>query len=130
MSSDFIEFLEREKQRLFEEQRARFGAPILRLEEGKVYALSLDINKEWRKVTTRFGERIVIPVTYENSEYVLMVNPSGSLYRSIVEQLYSKLKNVDLADVTGVNLVIKRQSGKYSVIVDVELSTGKHKSKK
>ena len=130
MSSDFIEFLEREKQRLFEEQRARFGAPILRLEEGKVYALSLDINKEWRKVTTRFGERIAIPVVYENNEYVLMVNPSGSLYRSIVEQLHSKLKNVDLADVMGVNLVVKRQSGKYSVIVDVELSTGKHKSKK
>jgi len=130
MSSGFIEFLEREKQRLFEEQKARFGAPLLRIEEGKVYTLTLDISKEWRNVITKFGERVTIPVVYENNLYVLMLNPSGSLYRSIVDQLYGKLKNVDLADVLSVTLIVKRQSGRYSVIVDLELAGKKAKNKK
>jgi len=90
--SNIFEFVEKEYERITQEQKQRFGAPILRIEDNKVYDLTIDPNVEWKRINTRYGERVVIPVVYENSEYVLMLNPAGSVYKTIIEQLAKKLR--------------------------------------
>jgi hypothetical protein len=127
---DLLDFIEREYQRLQETQKQKFGAPILRIEEGKVYDLLLDTSEQWRMVTTRFGERVVIPVIFENQKYVLMLNPAGSAYRQIVEQLAKKLKETGSEKIKEVRLYLKRASGRYTVVVDVVVEPSKSKRQK
>jgi hypothetical protein len=127
---DILEFIEREHQRLQEFQKQKFGAPILRIEEGKVYDLVLDISEQWKMITTRFGERVVIPVIFENQKYVLMLNPVGSVYRQIIEQLAKKVKETGSDKVKEVRLFLKRASGRYTVVVDVVVESSKVKKQK
>ena len=127
---DILEFIEREHQRLQEFQKQKFGAPILRIEEGKVYDLVLDISEQWKMITTRFGERVVIPVIFENQKYVLMLNPVGSVYRQIIEQLAKKVKETGSDKVKEVRLFLKRASGRYTVVVDVVVEPSKVKKQK
>jgi hypothetical protein len=127
---DILEFIEREHQRLQEFQKQKFGAPILRIEEGKVYDLVLDISEQWKMTTTRFGERVVIPVIFENQKYVLMLNPVGSVYRQIIEQLAKKVKEAGTEKIQEVRLFLKRASGRYTVVVDVVVESGKSKKQK
>jgi len=127
---DILEFIEREHQRLQEFQKQKFGAPILRIEEGKVYDLVLDISEQWKMITTRFGERVVIPVIFENQKYVLMLNPVGSVYRQIIEQLAKKVKETGSDKVKEVRLFLKRASGRYTVVVDVVVESSKSKKQK
>jgi hypothetical protein len=127
---DILEFIEREHQKLQEFQKQKFGAPILRIEEGKVYDLVLDISEQWKMITTRFGERVVIPVVFENQKYVLMLNPVGSVYRQIIEQLAKKVKETGSENIKEVRLFLKRASGRYTVVVDVVVESGKSKKQK
>lgn len=127
---NILEFVEKEYERITHEQRQRFGAPILRIEDGKVYDLVIDINAEWKRINTRYGERVVIPVMYENSEYVLMLNPAGSVYRAIIEQLAKKLRETGGGKIKAIHLMLKRQDGRYTVFVDVEVETEQPKRKK
>jgi hypothetical protein len=127
---DILEFIEREHQRLQEFQKQKFGAPILRIEEGKVYDLVLDISEQWKMTTTRFGERVVIPVIFENQKYVLMLNPVGSVYRQIIEQLAKKMREAGTEKIQEVRLFLKRASGRYTVVVDVVVESGKSKKQK
>ena len=115
------DFIYQEHERLREYARQRFGAPILRIEEGKVYDLILDTAKEWRRVNTRFGERVAIPVVYENQEYVVMANPNGLLYRSLVEQLARKLRETPRERIKAIHVIVKRVSNRYTVVVETEL---------
>lgn len=118
---DFAEFISKEYERVKEYQRERFGAPILRVEEGKVYELILDTSKEWRRVNTRFGERIAIPVIYENQEYVVMANPNGFLYRQLVEQLTKKVKESGSERIKSIHIMLKRVANRYTVVVETEV---------
>lgn len=127
---DILEFIEREHQRIQEFQKQKFGAPILRIEEGKVYDLVLDISEQWKMTTTRFGERVVIPVVFENNKYVLMLNPVGSVYRQIIEQLAKKVKETGTEKIQEVRLFLKRASGRYTVVVDVVVEPSKSKKQK
>ena len=115
------DFIAKEHERLKEYARQRFGAPILRVEEGKVYDLLLDSTREWRRVNTRFGERVAIPVFYEGQEYVVMANPNGVLYRSLVEQLARKLKETPREKIKAVHVIVKRLGNRYTVVVETEL---------
>jgi hypothetical protein len=115
------DFIVKEQERLKEYARQKFGAPILRVEEGKVYDLTLDSSKEWRRVNTRFGERVAIPVIYEGQEYVVMANPNGLLYRSLVEQLARKLKETPRERIKAVHVIVKRVANRYTVVVETEL---------
>jgi hypothetical protein len=116
------DFIVKEQERLREYARQRFGAPILRVEEGKVYDLILDSTKEWRRVSTRFGESVAIPVVYEGQEYVVMANPNGLLYRSLVEQLARKLKETPRERVKAIHVILKRAANRYTVVVETELA--------
>jgi hypothetical protein len=127
---DILEFIEREHQRLQEFQKQKFGAPILRIEEGKVYDLILDISEQWKMTTTRFGERVIVPVIFENQKYVLMLNPVGSVYRQIIEQLAKKVKETGTERIQEVRLFLKRASGRYTVVVDVVVESSKSKKQK
>jgi hypothetical protein len=115
------DFIVKEQERLREYAKQKFGAPILRVEEGKVYDLILDSAKEWRRVNTRFGERVAIPVVYEGQEYVVMANPNGLLYRSLVEQLAKKLKETPREKIKNVHVIVKRVANRYTVVVETEL---------
>jgi len=115
------DFIVKEQERLREYAKQKFGAPILRVEEGKVYDLILDSAKEWRRVNTRFGERVAIPVVYEGQEYVVMANPNGLLYRSLVEQLAKKLKETPKEKIKAVHVIVKRVANRYTVVVETEL---------
>lgn len=117
---NIIDFIMEEHERLREQQKQKFGALILRIEENKVYDLVLDLNKSWSRVNTRFGERIAIPVIYEDQEYVWMVNPNGSAYRQLVEGLARKLRESGSNKVKEARLLVKKVGNKYSVSVDVE----------
>jgi len=125
-----IDFILEEHERLREQQKQRFGALILRIEENKVYDLVLDINKSWNRVNTRFGERIAIPVIYEDQEYVWMVNPNGSAYRQLVEGLARKLRESGGNKVKEARLLVKKVGNKYSVSVDVEFEKTENGSRK
>jgi len=127
---DILEFIEREHQRIQEFQKQKFGAPILRIEEGKVYDLVLDINDQWKIIATRFGERVIVPVIFENQKYVLMLNPVGSVYRQIIEQLAKKVKETGAEKIKEVRLFLKRASGRYTVVVDVAVESSKSKKQK
>jgi hypothetical protein len=116
------DFIYQEHERLREYARQRFGAPILRVEEGKVYDLVLDSTKEWRRVSTRFGERVAIPVVHEGQEYVVMANPNGLLYRSLVEQLARKLRETPKEKIKAVHVIVKRVANRYTVVVETELA--------
>jgi len=116
------DFIVKEQERLKEYAKQRFGAPILRVEEGKVYDLVLDSTREWRRVNTRFGERVAIPVIYESQEYVIMANPNGLLYRSLVEQLARKLRETPRERVKSVHVIVKRVANRYTVVVETELA--------
>jgi hypothetical protein len=117
---NIIDFIMEEQERLREQQRQKFGALILRIEENKAYDLALDLNKSWNRVSTRFGERVAIPVVYEDQEYVWMVNPNGSAYRQLVEGLARKLRESGGSKVKEARLLVKKAGNKYSVNVDVE----------
>jgi ADP-heptose:LPS heptosyltransferase len=125
-----VDFIMEEHERLREQQKQKFGALILRIEENKVYDLVLDLNKSWSRITTRFGERVAIPVIYEDQEYVWMVNPNGSAYRQLVEGLARKLKESGSSRVKEARLLVKKVGNKYSVSVDVEFERNGDTSKK
>jgi len=123
MSRTTIEdFIYQEYERLKEQAKQRYGAPILRIEEGKVYDVILDTSKEWRRVNTRFGERVAIPVIYEGQEYVIMANPNGLLYRQLIEQLARKLKETGRERIKAIHVILKRASNRYTVVVETELA--------
>ncbi len=84
--SDIWSFVKEESERLKQERMERLGGEVLRLEPGQTYVVELR-NESWRRITTRFGERIVIPVVYGGENRVLMINPRGRLYRMLVEEL-------------------------------------------
>lgn len=84
--SDIWSFVKEESERLKQERMERLGGEILRLEPGQTYVVELR-NESWRRITTRFGERIVIPVVYGGENRVLMINPRSRLYRMLVEEL-------------------------------------------
>jgi len=128
--SNIFEFVEKEYERITQEQKQRFGAPILRIEDNKVYDLTIDPNVEWKRINTRYGERVVIPVVYENSEYVLMLNPAGSVYKTIIEQLAKKLRETGGEKIKTIHIMLKRQNGRYTVFVDVETEAVGQKRKK
>lgn len=127
---NILEFVEKEYERITQEQRQKFGAPILRIEDGKVYDLIIDPGVQWRRIETRYGERIVIPVIYENNEYVLMLNPFGSVYKAIIEQLAKKLRETGGEKIKTIHIMLKRENGRYTVFVDVETETERQKRKK
>ena len=123
MSRTTIEdFIYQEYERLKEQAKQRYGAPILRIEEGKVYDVVLDTSKEWRRVNTRFGERVAIPVIYDNQEYVIMANPNGLLYRQLIEQLARKLKETGKERIKAIHILLKRVANRYTVVVETELA--------
>ena len=130
------DFIVKEQERLREYAKQKFGAPILRVEEGKVYDLLLNSTREWRMVNTRFGERVAIPVIYDNQEYVIMANPNGLLYRSLVEQLAKKLKEAPREKIKNIHVIVKRVANRYTVVVETELAEApseadlKHEAKK
>ena len=127
---NIIDFILEEHERLKEQQKQKFGALILRVEENKVYDLILDINKNWSRVNTRFGERVAIPVIYEDQEYIWMVNPNGSAYRQLVDGLARKLRESSGSKVKEVRLLVKKVGNKYSVNVDVEFEKTETASRK
>lgn len=127
---DILEFVEKEYERITQEQRQRFGAPILRLEDNKVYDMIIDPSVPFQRIETRYGERVVIKVLYENNEYALILNPVGSVYRAIIEQLAKKLRETGGEKIKTIHLMLKKQNGRYTVFVDVETETTQQKRKK
>jgi hypothetical protein len=93
-SKTLIDFAKEELERIKQERVERFGGEILRIEEGNIYSVELSASAEFKRVNTRFGERVVIPVIYNNEPRVLMVNPNGRLYRMIIEGILEATKKV------------------------------------
>ena len=104
-----IDFAREELERLRQERIERLGGDLLRIEEGNIYVLELPVNAEFRRINTRYGERVVIPVTYNNEPRVLMVNPNGKLYRMIIEEINNAVKKVrDVSKITKFAITISR----------------------
>ena len=89
-----VDFAREELERIKRERAERFGGEILRIEEGNIYSVELSASAEFKRVNTRFGERVVIPVIYNNESRVLMVNPNGRLYRMLIEGILEATKKV------------------------------------
>ena len=104
-----IDFVKKELERLKQERVERLGGDLLRIEEGSIYVLELPVNAEFKTINTRFGERVVIPVIYNGESRVLMVNPSGRLYRMIIEGISDAVKKVrDPSKITKFAITVSR----------------------
>jgi len=75
-------------------QRSR---DILRLDEGK-YRIRIFMNG-WRTVSTRYGNRLVIPVTYNDKDYVIMTSLNGSFIRELKRALSNVTGRPEYVDV-------------------------------
>jgi hypothetical protein len=104
-----IDFVREELERLRQERLERLGGDLLRIEDGGIYLLELDVKTEFKRIKTRYGERVVIPVIHNGEPRVLMVNPSGKLYRMLIEQISEAVKKVrDVTKITKFAITISR----------------------
>lgn len=91
------EFLEREKIRIM--KRELEFKPIYRLTKPEeVVVIDATGSREWRRVKTRYGERVVIPIIVDEKEYVLMLNPETKMYAKLIKTLIEyryREKNAD-----------------------------------
>ncbi len=111
-------------QRILEQQKDR--KPLLRLIEGD-NILTIPLNEKWRKVKTRYGERIAIPVIDKyNNQLLLMVSERSKLYAQLIKELAGVVKqyNVDNNEVdvvVSIHKVGKGVDASYDVkVVDVK----------
>ena len=93
-SKTLIDFAREELERIERERRERLGGEILRINVGDMVVVEMDANAVFKRVNTRFGERVVIPVRCEGESKVLMLNPSGRLYRLILQEILNASRKV------------------------------------
>jgi hypothetical protein len=121
--------------RILQEQKDR--RPLLKLVEGD-NILTIPLNEKWKKVQTKYGERIVIPVVDKyNNQVVLMVSERSKLYAQLIKELASVIKQYDTNSnevdvVVSIHKVGKGIEASYDVkIVDVKVyRPRKQKNKK
>ena len=89
-----FDFIEREEEKLKKKAVERLGGEILRVEPGLLYIVEIMPNIEIKTINTKHGERVVIPLIYENKNYVLLLNPYGKTYRQLIKSLSDAVKSV------------------------------------
>jgi len=122
-------------QRVLEQQKDR--KPLMRLVEGD-NILTIPLNEKWRKVQTKYGERIAIPVIDKyNNQVVLMISERSKLYAQLVKELAGVIKQYDVENneidvVLSIHKVGKGVEASYDVkVVDVKVyKPRKQKGKK
>jgi hypothetical protein len=121
-----VDYIRQEYERIVREDVNR--AEVLRLAEGE-NIVTVFMNEPWRKVNTRFGEKIVIPVFDRFGEKkVIMVGQRSRLYRAIIKALAESVKK-DGGDLESVVLSIYKVGSGLKASYDVKI-VEEHRRKK
>jgi hypothetical protein len=111
--------------RILQEQKER--KPVLRLIEGE-NVVTIQLGEKWRKVKTRYGERIAIPaIDKYNNQVVLLLSERSKLYAQLIRELASIVKQYDTNSnevdvVVSIHKVGKGIEASYDVkVVDVKV---------
>jgi len=88
--TDVIGYIKQEYERIVKEDVSR--SEVLRLVEGD-NIVTVFMNEPWRKVNTKFGEKIAIPVFDKRGEKkVIMVGQKSRLYKAIIKALAESVR--------------------------------------
>ena len=123
---DVVDYIKQEYERIVREDVNR--AEVLRLAEGE-NIVTVFMNEPWRKVNTKFGEKIVIPVFDKYGEKkAIMVGQRSRLYRAIIKALAESVKK-DGEDLESVVLSIYKVGSGLKASYDVKI-VEEHRRKK
>ncbi|MCI4409717.1 MAG: hypothetical protein JHC26_11550 [Thermofilum sp.] len=87
---DVIGYIREEYERIIREDVNR--ADVLRLDQGE-NIVTIFMNEPWRRVNTKYGERVAIPVFDKRGEKkVLLVGQKSRLYKAIIKALAESVK--------------------------------------
>jgi hypothetical protein len=87
---DVVEYIKQEYERIIKEDVNR--ADLMRLDQGE-NIITIFLNEPWRRINTKFGEKIAIPVFDKKGEKkIIMTGQKSRLYRAIVKALAESLK--------------------------------------
>jgi len=87
---DVVEYIKQEYERIIKEDVNR--ADLMRLDQGE-NIITIFLNEPWRRINTKFGEKIAIPVFDKRGEKkIIMTGQKSRLYRAIVKALAESLK--------------------------------------
>jgi len=87
---DVVEYIKQEYERIIKEDVNR--ADLMRLDQGE-NIITIFLNEPWRRINTKFGEKIAIPVFDKKGEKkTILTGQKSRLYRAIVKALAESLK--------------------------------------
>lgn len=115
--SSIIDFINEEYMRIIEEEKQR--KPAYKLKDEDVIGIDVSGLRQWRKVRTRFGDRVIIPIVKDNNEYSLFVNPNSQLYRKLVKIIAEVMTKNKTASM--VKVKVSRIRAGLKTVYDVEL---------
>jgi hypothetical protein len=116
--ADVISYIRSEYERIVREDVNR--AEVMRLEQGD-NIVTVFMNEPWRRVNTKYGEKIAIPVFDKKGEKkIIMVGQRSRLYKAIIKALAESLKK-DGGDLESVVLSIYKVGSGLKASYDVKM---------
>ncbi|MEM4913802.1 MAG: hypothetical protein QW579_06325 [Desulfurococcaceae archaeon] len=119
--SDFQSFIYEEYRRIIEEEKQR--KPPYKLRDEDTITVDISGLRPWRRVRTKFGDRVIVPIYRDNNEFSLFINPNSQLYRKLVKLSVDVLSKNKTASLMTVKVVRSRIGLK--VTYDIELLEAK-----
>lgn len=116
--TDVIGYIKQEYERIVKEDVSR--SEVLRLVEGD-NIVTIFMDEPWRKVNTRFGEKIAIPVFDKKGEKkVIMAGLRSRLYKAIIKALAESVRKGE-GDLESVVLSIYKVGSGLKASYDVKV---------
>jgi hypothetical protein len=116
--TNVADYIKQEYERIVKEDVNR--AEVLRLEQGD-NIVTVFISEPWRRVNTKFGEKIAIPVFDKKGEKkIILVGQKSRLYKAIIKALAESLKK-DGGDLESVVLSIYKVGSGLKASYDVKV---------
>jgi hypothetical protein len=123
---DVVEYIKQEYERIVREDVNR--ADILRLDQGE-NIITIFMNEPWRRINTKYGERVAIPVFDKRGEKkIILTGQKSRLYRAIIKALAESVKR-DGEDLESVVLSIYKVGSGLKASYDVKI-VEEHRRKK
>jgi hypothetical protein len=123
---DVVEYIRQEYERIIREDVNK--ADILRLDQGE-NIVTIFLSENWRKINTKYGEKIAIPVYDKRGEKkVLLVGQKSRLYKALIKALAESVKR-DGEDLESVVLSIYKVGSGLKASYDVKV-VEEHRRKK
>jgi len=116
--TDVAGYIKQEYERIVREDAGR--ADVLRLEQGD-NIVTLFMSEPWRRVNTRYGEKIAIPVFDKKGEKkIILVGQRSRLYKAIIKALAESVKKGE-EDLESVVLSIYKVGSGLKASYDVKV---------